>query len=81
MFQSDATAEIFTRYKMDAAVWAKSQRKTFPFNISLSNVVLIAILTPLVIFMIPFGKGFVSWNSTRVLLVTIAISFIAYHVS
>ena len=40
MFQSDATAEIFTRYKMDAAVWAKSQRKTFPFNISLSNVVL-----------------------------------------
>lgn len=81
MFRSDATAEIQSRYKMDAGVWAKSQRKSFPFNISLSSVILLAVLTPLIVFLIPFGKGFVSWSSTRVLLVTVAISFVAYHVS
>ena len=66
---------------MDAAIWQKSQRKTFPFNINLSSVILLAILTPLVVFLVPFGKGFVSWSSTRVLLVTVAISVLAYHVS
>jgi len=66
---------------MDAAIWEKSQRKSFPFNITLSKVILLALLTPISVFFIPFGKGFVSWSSTRILLITVAISILAYHVS
>lgn len=38
-------------------------------------------MAPLIVFFIPFGKGFVSWASTRILLITFAISFVAYHVA
>jgi hypothetical protein len=66
---------------MDAAVWDKSQRKSFPFNINLSYVIVLSLLTPLAVFVLPIGKSYVSWDSVRILLITIAISIMAYHVS
>jgi hypothetical protein len=81
MFRTDASAEILQRYKMDPEIWKQSQRKNFPFNISLSNVIFLSLAAPLTMFVSPFGKDYISFDTTKILLITSLISVFAYHVS
>ena len=79
MLKADASEELQLRYKMDPAKWEKSQRKSFPFNLSLSSIVTISVLLPVITYLLPFGiEKPAEW---KLLAITIAISFLAYHVS
>jgi hypothetical protein len=79
MLKPDASEELQLRYNMDPAKWEKSQRKTFPFNLSLSSIMTISVLLPVVTYLMPFGiEKPAEW---KLLAITIAISFLAYHVS
>jgi len=56
MFNSDASEELQLRYKMEPAKWEQSQRKTFPYNLSLGTVILISTMLPLGTYFLPFGN-------------------------
>ena len=79
MFTADAAPELRERYNMDPRVWAASQRNSFPHNVNLSTIVLVAVGLPLITYFIPFGIEKPSEHN--ILLITIAVSIIAYYIS
>jgi hypothetical protein len=56
MFQSDASQELTRRYNMDPQVWKESQRTTFPFTMTLNQVVGLSALTPVIIYLVPTSE-------------------------
>lgn len=66
---------------MDAQVWKESQRTGFPFTLTLNQVISMAALTPVVFYSVPTTTSKINWPTLQILLITLAISVVAYLLS
>lgn len=81
LFESDARGELKRRYNMDADIWVKSQRTSFPFSLSLNTVVGLAVLLPVAILVFPFGDSPIKSETVWILVITLAISIFAFYLA
>lgn len=81
MFNHDAREELGKRYKMDEKIWLASQRKSFPFNFNLTQIIAISLATPVVMFFLPSSSNSINWRTTQMLLTTLVISIFAYFLA
>ena len=61
MFNTDASSELTERYNMDPEIWKKSQRTTFPFTLTLNQVIGLSALTPVIFYVVPTTTSEINW--------------------
>ena len=81
LFQTDSRSELKRRYNMDPEIWKKSQRHSFPFNMSLNRVVGLSVLLPVSLLVLPFGTSAIKAETVWILVITLAISVFAFYLA
>ena len=81
--QSDAYVceQLEKRYKMDKVIWQASQRKSFPFNLSLLAIFSICTLGVILACLHPARNIFSDYNLVACIAVTTVMSIFAYKLT
>ena len=81
--ESTTAAELQSRYKMDPVIWEASNRKIFPWSLSLLKVVQLTVALIILAAVAPIGKSYLLLDTPflKLLSITLFISYIAFHLS
>jgi len=70
--------DIFIRYGMEPAIWRKSQRNYFPYNLSLTSVICVPFVVPMGYLLFHLTVVTSDLKGLKTLLQTIVVSMLGY---